>query len=362
MKKPIPPKGDNPAALEKYNKEFAAWKRQATAWEIRQHEHDSRYGRQEKLFGKTTSYTDPRDYARRNFKLSTTGDTKGLLVDIGNNNALVTKEYKAKLYDDIANFERAQSSEFSARNRERLFGTRTPFIDEKISSKKSYINRLNLKKSPLDRLRSVLSKRTAEGGKVFDFNRAEAIKKEEAKLSDLQADRLKIQNPKAYNKWIAPSKSGMDLGGNFEDLQFDTTNYYNIGDKTVEQDINWYKTPTKDGEANVIDPNKVNNTNNQGVNTTEGSSETSSKAGDSDVNVSSDDTSIKESTPAITGRNVGHKNYDETSTAKGSAALSIQKKLLDAGFKQSELNKLSADYKAKYGNRKGPLQLLGIRK
>jgi|GEM_PF-6947525 len=39
--------------------------------------------------------------------------------------------------------------------------------------------------------------------------------------------------------------------------------------------------------------------------------------------------------------NAGHKNYDEESTAKGTAALSIQKKLLDAGFKQSDLNALA---------------------
>tara|TARA_R100000781_G_scaffold42025_1_gene28970 strand:- start:1057 stop:2097 length:1041 start_codon:yes stop_codon:yes gene_type:complete len=261
MKKPIPPKGDNPAALEKYNKELASWKRQATAWEIRQHEHDSRYGRQEKLFGNTQSYTDPRDYARRNFKLSTTGDTKGQLVDIGNNNALVTKEYKAQVYNDITNFERAQSSEFSARNRERLFGTRTPLIDSRITSEKTYIGQLKNQNPLLDRLRRGLSNTTAEGEKVFDYNRRLAIEKKEENVRNLQDDRLKIQNPKAYNRWIAPSKSGMDLGGNFEDLQYDTTNHFNLGDKTVEQDINWYKTPTKDGEANVISPTKVEQSN-----------------------------------------------------------------------------------------------------
>tara|TARA_R100001463_G_scaffold136433_1_gene201774 strand:+ start:41 stop:949 length:909 start_codon:yes stop_codon:yes gene_type:complete len=39
--------------------------------------------------------------------------------------------------------------------------------------------------------------------------------------------------------------------------------------------------------------------------------------------------------------NAGHENYDVASTAKGTAALSIQKKLLDAGFKQSDLNALA---------------------
>ena len=70
--------------------------------------------------------------------------------------------------------------------------------------------------------------------------------------------------------------------------------------------------------------------------------------------------SKKEEKPKETQKpnpNAGHKNYDDDSTAKGTAALRIQKKLLDAGFKQSELNALAKHHKDTYGNRKGLLSI-----
>ena len=88
---------------------------------------------------------------------------------------------------------------------------------------------------------------------------------------------------------------------------------------------------------NVIESKKVNqgseednNNNNKVTTSKEGSGETSA---------------------APTGVNAGHKNYDATSTAKGTAALSIQKKLLDAGFTQKELNALQENYRNTYGGR-----------
>ena len=259
MKKPIPPKGDNPAALKKYNKELAAWKSQATEYQILKHNHDERYG----IFGpiNKTSYTGVEEYARNNFRLSTSGATKGQYVDIRNNNAVVTPEYKLQIDKDMSNYRKATELAQIRQNRERLYGTKTPILDLQIQGQKNYLSKLKDSNVPLKRLRRFFSKPTAEGGKEYDYNLGKKIAKEEKKLSDYQADRLKIQNPKAYNRWIAPSKSGMDLGGNFEDLQYDTTNHFNLGDKTVEQDINWYKTPTKDGTANVINPTKVEQSN-----------------------------------------------------------------------------------------------------
>ena len=66
--------------------------------------------------------------------------------------------------------------------------------------------------------------------------------------------------------------------------------------------------------------------------------------------------------PVDTSPNVGHRNYDQATTATGSAALNIQRNLLDVGFKQSELNKLSKQHKDKYGNRKGLLSILTNKK
>lgn len=66
-------------------------------------------------------------------------------------------------------------------------------------------------------------------------------------------------------------------------------------------------------------------------------------------------TTTKQST--VPKSNTGHKNYDEATTATGGGALRIQKKLLDAGFKQSELNALANNYKKNFGKRKGLLSI-----
>jgi len=66
------------------------------------------------------------------------------------------------------------------------------------------------------------------------------------------------------------------------------------------------------------------------------------KVNSQETNVEPGETTDKEpKTKQRYNPNAGHKNYDVESTAKGTAALSIQKKLLDAGFKQSDLNALA---------------------
>ena len=106
----------------------------------------------------------------------------------------------------------------------------------------------------------------------------------------------------------------------------------------------WTTDQAVDEEARVISGNEMIQRND---------SDSPSEPGD--TTPKSTESSTKES--AVPSRNAGHKNYDEATTATGSGALSIQKKLLDAGFTQSELNKLQASHNKKYGKRKGLLSI-----
>ena len=123
---------------------------------------------------------DYRKHKKKYYKVSSKGETAGKLVDTSfNPPKVVTKAHETLVTNNI----KASRAEGRDKNRrslaQALTGSETPFVDSNYNRKKRQIDILEGKYGnvPGDRLRRFLSDETAEGGKVFDYQRQLKINK-----------------------------------------------------------------------------------------------------------------------------------------------------------------------------------------
>ena len=173
--------------------------------------HRERYGTTGLLANK--SITDPRDYERKYYKITTIGPNKGKLVDTGNNNALVTDEYRKNVRKAIASFKAAQSSEFTGRNREIVFGSRTKGKDLKYRNQLRLIKNLEQKRDTPWRasIPKFFKGKTAEGGLLHNYHLNQEIAKQQALANQLKigttVDREDKFNQALVEQQVAATKA-----------------------------------------------------------------------------------------------------------------------------------------------------------
>ena len=149
-------------------------------------EHLNRYGSSGLLSNKPV--TNPRDYEKKYYKITTKGPNKGKLVDTRNNNTLVTKEYRKKIRKEIEAFGGVQHSQFAGRNREIVFGSRTKWKDRKYRNQLRLIKEIEQKRD--NPLRASIPKffkgKTAEGGLLHNYHLNQEIEKQQALANQLR--------------------------------------------------------------------------------------------------------------------------------------------------------------------------------